>query len=102
MAEPKRIAKLRHTRTDDVLLAEVSRDHFEVIGLFGHSVFDDENPNAMPAERDRLWNLSQARMLRGAPPGSAVLFSSIATSGHSTQTVMMAQDYARTIQSWDP
>src|SRR4051794_27942177 len=37
------------TRSKDVLFASVSRTRFDVIGIFDHSVFDDDDPLAMPA-----------------------------------------------------
>ncbi len=45
------------TRTNDVLFAHVSRRRFEVIGIFDHSAFYSNDPDAMPAERQRLWEL---------------------------------------------
>jgi len=88
------------TRTNDELFAAVSREHFDVIGIFDHSVFD-ENDQVMTPERERLWDLFIASRTRGSPPGSPMLLSGIATSGHTSQTVFMAQRYARTVQQMD-
>ena len=89
------------TRSKDVLFAAVSRDLFEVIGIFDHSVFDSDDPNAMSDERRRLWELHEERITRGLPPDSVIVSGPIATSGHSLQVVMMAQDYGRILKDWD-
>jgi hypothetical protein len=46
-------------RTDDVLLAKVSRDIFHCIGIFNHSVFEspEDESHAMNGERERLWRI---------------------------------------------
>ena len=89
-------------RTDDVLVACVSRHSFEVIGVFDHTVFEDEDPNTMPAERQRLWDLFLERKARGAALGSPMLLSNIASSGHTDDTVSRADDYASIVQQLDP
>jgi hypothetical protein len=93
-------------RTDEVLLAAVSRDTFNVIGIFDHKVFESDDPNAMPAERARLWSIFEDRQRRGALPG-ALFFgglggSGISLSGHPTVLVRAAQRYATRIQQIDP
>jgi hypothetical protein len=87
---------------DEVLVASVSRYHFGVIGIFDHTVFDDEDPNAMPAERQRLWDLFLEQKARGAPVGSPMLLSNIASSGHTDDTVSRADKYASLVQELDP
>ena len=42
------------TRTNEVLFAAVSRDTFNVLGLFDHSVFDSTVDDAIAPERERL------------------------------------------------
>src|SRR3954470_21193916 len=90
------------TRSNNVLFAAVSRDRFDVIGIFDHSVFDDDDPLAMPAERERLWTLHHDWITRGLEPGSTVLLGDISTSGHKREVVGRAQSYARRIARTDP
>jgi len=101
------IEKAGHaSRTDDVLFASVSRDVFEVIGIFNHEVFENEDPNAMTSERERLWKIYDARQKRGALPGSLIIGGfggrGIAMSGHPTSVVMAAQKYEKSINEFDP
>jgi hypothetical protein len=91
-------------RTNDVLFAQLTRNNFIAIGFFDHSVFESSpHPSdQMSAERERLWQIFQARSSRGIPPGAAYMPWSISTSGHCTHHVFMASRYARTIASIDP
>lgn len=91
-------------RTDDLLFAKVSRDHFTVVALFDHSVFEKpENPaEAMTKERERLWAIFGEHSSRGIAPGSIYIPSAITTSGHSMHAVRMAEDYARVVREIDP
>jgi hypothetical protein len=94
-----------HTkRTNEVLFAQVTRSEFIAIGFFDHSVFDSsiQPSNQMTAERERLWEIFLTRSSRGIPPGTAYMPWSIATSGHTTHHVSMANHYARTITVIDP
>ncbi len=84
-------------RTDDLIFAEVQRDTFNLIAIFGHDVFD---PNS--AERSRLWSVHDQVAYRGVSPGSVVVSSMIATSGHSLQVVSYAQRCARLIRDIEP
>lgn len=89
-------------RTYEVLFAFVTRTTFDVLGIFDHSVFENQDPSAMPAERTRLWQLYDDRFAEQAPPGSYVIANMISLSGHQTGIVMLAQRYARWIKELDP
>lgn len=89
------------TRTDDVLFAQVTREKFIVVGIFDHTVFEPGGQE-MSDERKRLWTLFDEHVTRGAPPGSVVLASPIATSGHPIHIVSTAQEYSRIIHQVDP
>ncbi|OAH97263.1 hypothetical protein [Methylomonas methanica] len=91
-------------RTDDLIFARVSRDHFSVIAIFDHSVFKrSEDPTAaMTKERERLWSVFDRHSSRGMTPGSVYIPSMITTSGHSMHVVRMADDYARVVREIDP
>lgn len=88
-------------RTDDVLFARVSREDFTAIGIFNHSVFEPTG-DEMSVERKRLWEIFDEHTGRGVPPGSFVIPSPIATSGHPIHVVSTAQEYSRIIRDLDP
>jgi len=88
-------------RTDDVLFARVSREDFTAIGIFNHSVFEPTG-DEMSDERKRLWHIFDDHTSRGVPPGSVVIPSPIATSGHPIHVVSTAQEYSRIIYELDP
>lgn len=88
-------------RTDDVLFARVSREDFTAIGIFNHSVFEPTG-DEMSDERKRLWKIFDDHTSRGVPPGSVVIPSLIATSGHPIHVVSTAQEYSRIIYELDP
>ncbi|MBU1212780.1 MAG: hypothetical protein KJ587_16130 [Alphaproteobacteria bacterium] len=89
-------------RTDKVLFAFITRTTFDVLGIFDHSVFENQDPTAMPAERTRLWQLYNEFLAKQAPPGSYIIANMISLSGHQTGIVMLAQRYARWIKELDP
>lgn len=91
-------------RTNDVLFAAVNREHFDIVALFDHRVFDmDRSPTAaMNAERQRLWKIFDQRTMRGRPPGSVVIPAMITTSGHALHFVTMADYYADIVREIDP
>ncbi len=88
-------------RTDEVLFACVTREKFSVMGIFDHSVFDPVR-GSMSVERKRLWSVFDEHVTRGASPGTVVLASPIATSGHPIHLVSTAQEYSRVIREIDP
>jgi len=91
-------------RTNDVLFAHVTRDTFTVLSILNHSVFQSpDNPSeSLTRDREFLWSIFDERSMRGTLPGSIVVPSMIATSGHSLNTVMAAQEYVRVIKEIDP
>lgn len=91
-------------RTDNVLFASVSRDTFTVLAILNHSVFEqsDNHSGSLTRDREFLWSIFDERSTRSALPGSIVIPSMIATSGHSLNTVMAAQEYSRVIREIDP
>ncbi|MGD0024831.1 MAG: hypothetical protein ABSC37_09430 [Xanthobacteraceae bacterium] len=95
-------------RSDDVLFAHVTRDTFTVVGIFDHTVFESaktrlSRSNAgLTAERNRLWKIFEKRATRGAIPGSVVVSSMIALSGHSMHFGNLSMNYARAIADTDP
>ena len=90
-------------RTDVVLFAQVTRDNFNAIGLFDHTVFEsaDASTKTMTAERERLWGIYEYRNSFGREPGKVYISNPIATSGHSIFSVRLAGDYARIVDSVD-
>ena len=46
---------------NDVLFASVSREKFEVIGIFNHNVFESNDSGSMAAERSQLWAIYEER-----------------------------------------
>lgn len=91
-------------RTNDVLFARVTRDTFTVLAILNHTVFKTpDNPSeSLTQDREFLWSIFDERSMRGTLPGSVVVPSMIATSGHSLNTVMAAQEYVRIIRKIDP
>jgi hypothetical protein len=85
------------SRTDEVIFARVTRDHFDAIAVFDHSVFELNS-----AERQRLWQLHDDIIFRGVAPGSVVMGNMIATSGHSLHVVTYGQHCLRYLRSTDP
>jgi hypothetical protein len=87
----------RTGRTDDLVLAEVSRDKFKVIAIFGHDVFKEGS-----TERTRLSALHQQIIFRSLPPSSGVLDGPVTCSGHAMHVVMYGLHCERMIKSVDP
>jgi hypothetical protein len=83
-------------RTDDLIFAEVHRDTFKVIAIFGHEVFEQNS-----TERMRLWSVHEEIVFRGAPAGSPAVAGLIATSGHNIQVVHYAQQCAKIIRDYE-
>lgn len=90
-------------RTDDVLFAHVTRDTFNAIGFFDHSVFEptDSISQPMTAERERLCGIYDRRSSMGRKPGEVYVSNPIATSGHSLHHIGLASEFARIIYSID-
>ncbi|MCP6571029.1 hypothetical protein NL494_28055, partial [Klebsiella pneumoniae] len=52
-------------RTNEVLFASVTRDEFEILGLFDHAAFEHEDDGSMTPEREKLWAAYQVREAAG-------------------------------------
>lgn len=91
-------------RTNDLLFAKVSRDHFTVVAIFDHSVFERPTmpTEAMTKERERLWNIFDEHSVRGLVPGAVYTSTVIATSGHPVHLVRLASEYAHVVQEIEP
>lgn len=90
-------------RTNEVLFAQITNDHFSAIGLFDHSVFEraDQATKTMSTERERLWKIFDKRNSLGRKAGEFYISSPIATSGHSLHHTTLAMDFARIIHLVD-
>jgi len=91
-------------RTYDVIFAQVDRHTFRAVGIFNHAVFEGTDPitQKMTSERMRLWQLYDQIISKDAAPGSIVIPSMIATSGHTLHVVQKAIEYAQIIEEIDP
>jgi len=89
------------SRTNEIIFAHVTREEFTVVGIIDHSVFESEPGQPLNPERERLWQIYKERLTRNVPPGSVVVASPIATSGHSIYFTRLAMDYARLIADID-
>ena len=91
-------------RTNDLLFAHVTRETFTVLAILNHSVFESpDNPSeSLTRDREFLWSIFDECSMRSTLPGSIIVPSMIATSGHSFNTVMAAQEYVRVIKEIDP
>lgn len=92
-------------RTDEVLFASVTRDEFEILGLFDHAAFDHEEDGQMTDERKRLWSAYEVRESRALLPGQLAIGGlgglGLTLSSHPTAVVMTAQRHARIIREVD-
>lgn len=91
-------------RTDEVLFAQVTKDRFNAIGHFDHSVFEstDSRSQTITAERERLWSIYEQRNSMGRKPGEVYIANPITTSGHSLAHTSLASEFTRIIKSIDP
>ena len=60
-------------RTENVLIAHVSRDVVDTIGLFDHSVFEWTVNDEMVPERQRLWSIYEEYQAAQASPGAILM-----------------------------
>lgn len=89
-------------RTNDVLLAYVSRDNFHAIGIFDHSIFDSPSLNKeMSNESERMWQLHEKHNSLGMEPGTVYVDHPITTSGHPLHIMTMSSYYAGIINNLD-
>ena len=102
-----REAKGFMTRTKYVLFASVSRDTFEILGLFDHSVFDDwTTDEAMTPERGRLWSIYEERQAANNLPGQFTVGGfgnlGITTAGTPIVITLAADRQIRKAQEIEP
>ena len=57
-------------RKGEVLFVSVTRDEFEILGMFDHSVFDWTVDDKMAAERENLWSIHEKYKAAGSAPGA--------------------------------
>jgi hypothetical protein len=89
-------------RTNDVLLAYVSRDDFHAIGIFDHSIFDSPSlDKEMSSESERMWRLHEKHTSVGMEPGTVYVSYPITTSGHPLHIMEMSSHYAGIILNFD-
>lgn len=84
--------------SDELIFAEVTRDTFRLVAIFGHNVF-----KLASTERNRLTDLHHEIASRGAPPGAVVIGSTmLMTSGHTLHSVRYADRCAQLLKEMDP
>ncbi|MCC8958018.1 hypothetical protein H8B02_32705 [Bradyrhizobium sp. Pear77] len=84
-------------RTNDLIVAEVHREKFHVIAIFGHEVFDHDS-----AERMRLWSAHDKVAFGGMLPGSVAISALNTTFGHTLHSVHYAKQCAKWIRRLEP
>lgn len=93
-------------RTNEVLVAFVTRDTFEILGLFDHSVFDWSVNQGLTPERERLWTIRDEYRSMGEQPGAVFLDGygglGITTAGTPTMISVKAMRHAGLIRDIDP
>ena len=90
--EPKGHAE----RTDDLLVAEVTRDRFVAVSLTTHGVFDMGSD-----ERRRINRICEAHSASMIEPGTAYMRPPIMSSGHTMQVVFYADACLRQMTALD-
>jgi hypothetical protein len=93
-------------RTNEVLFASVTRDQFEIIGLFDHDAFEHEDSGAMTDERKKLWRAYEERRSAGALPGQLTMGGfgglGVTLGAHPTAVVRAAQRLVGRVNEVDP
>jgi hypothetical protein len=95
-------------RTDEILFASVSRNNFEILGLFDHSAFETnrDTNDQMTAERSRLWQVFEAREQAQLLPGQYAVGGyagrGLTLSGQPLAVVQAAQAHLRIMQEVEP
>jgi hypothetical protein len=90
------------TRTKDVLFAFVTREQFHAVGIFDHSVFENDVSGSMSEERKRMWRIHEAHVTQGMKPGAVYISNPITTSGHPLLVHSIKNLYAEAIYQIDP
>jgi hypothetical protein len=93
-------------RTNDVLFASVTREEFEILGLFDHMAFEHENDGTMTPERVKLWQTYQKREATHTLPGQLMVggFANfgITLSSQPVAVVRAAQRHVAIMRETDP
>ena len=101
-----REAKGHAVRTDEVLFASVTRDTFEIIGLFDHDAFERKDDGTLTPERKRLWSAYEALRAANTLPGQLSVGGynglGVTLSSHPKAVVDAAQEHTRIIRELEP
>jgi hypothetical protein len=93
-------------RTDELLFASVTRDEFEILGLFDHDAFEHEDNGTMTPERVKIWTAYEARETTGTLPGGFSIGGyanrGVTLSGQPAAVTRAAQHHAKRIRDIDP
>ena len=93
-------------RTNQLIFASVTRDTFEILGLFDHTAFDHDENDAMTDERERIWSTYLKREEAKAVPGQLMIDGyggmGITTAGTPVFGTLAAQSHARKIREIEP
>ena len=93
-------------RTNEVLFASVTRDEFEILGLFDHAAFEHEDDGSMTPEREKLWAAYQVREAAGLLPGQLSVGGfggfGITLSSQPVAVVRTAQRHVQIMREVDP
>ena len=90
-------------RTNTVLFAFVDPDALEILGLFDHAIFEDDD-GAFPRERRRIWSAYENFQRRRTPPGGFYIGGyglGITTAGTPTVVTQRAIDDIELIEQFD-
>lgn len=93
-------------RTNEVLFASVTRDSFEILGLFDHAAFESDTTTGMTPERQKLWSAFEARQRQNALPGQLIIGGygglGITMSSSPASVVRAAQRHVSIMREIDP
>lgn len=93
-------------RTNELNFASVTRDRFDIIGLFDHAAFERADDGSMTSERQKLWSAYEAREAAGTLPGQLSIGGlggqGVTISSHTVAIVRAAQDHVRILREIDP
>lgn len=93
-------------RTNEVIFASVTRDDFEIIGLFDHAAFEYDDNSAMTPERNKLWKVFTTRQEAAALPGQLMTGGyggyGITMASSPVAVVRAAQRHVKILQEIDP
>jgi hypothetical protein len=102
----KRESAGHQERTDEVMLAFVSRDKFDILGLFSHDVFERLDDGSMTNERNRMWSFYEKHRAKMNPNGGFYMGGlggmGITTAGTPTVSTIAAIRHVQIIRSVDP